>query len=810
MAKRITNLNLVTNKKYQSMKSKMIISGFIALMMSSAALNAQTWQIGYPVASNVTATLSGGTLTISGTGAMQNFNYGSAPWYSVRTQNTSVKIEQGVTSIGNCAFYNCTSLTSVAISGSVTSIGDCAFLACSGLPSVTIPSSVTSIGDDAFQSCIRLISVDFNAKNCTTMGSWSSPVFEGCSALSNLNIGNNVISIPAYAFCNCSGLTSVAIPSSVTSIGNGTFGYCSGLTSVTIPSSVTSIGDGAFESCSLTSVIIPSSVSSIGVWAFLSCPLTAINVDAGNLNYSSEIGVLFDKNKTLLIQYPAKKAGAYEIPNSVTSIGTYAFYDCFYLTSVTIPNSVISIGDGAFQSCWSLTSVTIPNSVTSIGANAFYECELRYVIMSYSVTSIGNDAFYDCPLTSITIPSSVTSIGANAFENCRLTAITCLNPTPSIITMGSSVFSGVDNNACVLYVPVGTVLAYKAAPQWRDFTNIQEPQTWQIGSPNAVDLTATFDGNTLTISGRGAMQDFDTVNAPWYDMKSLVKSLVIDRGVTHIGTYAFGECSYITGEVVIPGSVTSIGDAAFAYCYYGLTSVTIPSSVTSISYNTFFDCISLTGINVDADNPTYSSDEGVLFNKNKSALICFPAGKSGDYVIPNSVTSIGAEAFLACGLVSVTIPASILSIGDVAFGYCSDLTSITCFNPIPSAITLGDGIFYEVSNNACTLYVPGGSIFAYQSAPQWQDFNHITGVSLGIENEAIQNLKLYPNPVKDVLNIIAESLITKVEIYNIDGKMMMQENNFVREMNVSSLLRGVYVARVYTAHGVATVKIIKD
>ena len=346
---------------------------------------------------NVTYVLTDdGTLTISGSGKMMDFSVGSdLPWCDKRSQINTVSIEQGVTSLGDWAFSNCSSLTSVMIPNSVTSIGGFAFSSCRSLTSVMIPNSVTSIGNGAFSSCRSLTSVMI-PNSVTSIGNGA---FSYCSSLTDINVDpdnkdwcsvdgvlfskdrktlaafpggrtgeyqwpDGVTSIGDCAFYGCSSLTSVTLPNSVTSIGVGAFYGCSSLTSVTIPNSVTSIGVGAFEYCSsLTSVTIPNSVTSIGDSAFAFCSsLTSVT-----------------------------------IPSSVTSIGDWAFSDCSSLTSVTIPSSVTSIGDSAFAFCSSLTSVTIPNSVTSIGNYAFEYCS---------------------SLTSVTIPSSVTSIGEYAFSNC--------------------------------------------------------------------------------------------------------------------------------------------------------------------------------------------------------------------------------------------------------------------------------------------------------------------------------------------------------------------------------------------------------
>ena len=331
----------------------------------------------------------------------------------------AVTIPNSVTNIGYEAFYGCDSLTSVAIPNSVTNIGYEAFYGCDSLTSVTIPNSVTSIGEGAFWNCSSLTSVTI-PNSVTSIGTMA---FTGCRGLTGVTIPNSVTSIGKEAFEGCSSLTSVTIPNSVTSIGTMAFAGCRGLTSVTIPNSVTSIGEGAFNDCSsLTSVTVPNSVTSIGWGAFGDCDrLTSIQVEAGIANYVSMNGVLFNKQQTELVQYPGGLSGAYTIPNSVTSIGDYAFAGCRGLTSVTIPNSVTSIGDNAFNACHGLTSVTIPNSVTSIGDEAFEGCNsLTSVTIPSSVTSIGDAAFFGCKsLTSLAIPNSVTSIGDEAFWGCK-------------------------------------------------------------------------------------------------------------------------------------------------------------------------------------------------------------------------------------------------------------------------------------------------------------------------------------------------------------------------------------------------------
>ena len=599
--------------------------------------------------------------------------------------------------------------------------------------------------------------------------------------------GKKVTSIGYHAFYDGSSLTSITIPEGVTSIDSYAFDDCSSLTSINvsennknycsvdgvlfnkdkteliqypikkegtsykIPNSVTSIGDSAFRRCkNLTNITIPEGITSIGYDAFYMCSsLTSINVSENNKNYCSVDGVLFNKDKTELIQYPIKKEGtSYKIPNSVTSIGDSVFRCCENLTSITIPNSVTSIGQEAFWGCSSLISITIPNSVTSIGDSAFFCCEnLTSITIPEGVTSIGRYAFDECSsLTSITIPNSVTSIGDGAFRRCKnLTSITIPN---SVTSIGDSAFWGcssltnitipegitsIGDDAFYMcssltsinvsennknYCSVDGVLFNKDKTELIQYPIKKEGTSYKI--PNSVtsigdrifrwceNLTSITIPNSVTSIGQEAFlgcSSLTSITIPnsvtsiekWaFAHCSSLTSITIPEGVTSIGSYAFYDCSSLT-NITIPNSVTSIWDKCFEDCS-SLTSITIPEGVTSIGYGVFNSCGNLTSINVSENNKNYCSVDGVLFNKDKTEIIKYPEGKDGaSYKIPEGVTRIENSAFNQCNnLTSLTISNSVINIADYAFYSCESFEKILCLGNAPK---LGSKSFDGCSSN---------------------------------------------------------------------------------------------------------------
>ena len=569
----------------------------------------------------------------------------------------------------------------------VTSIGKKAFEHCRKLTNITIPNSVTSIGEDAFAYC---------------------------SSLTNITIPNSVTSIEEYAFDSCISLTNITIPDSVTSIGRCAFWNCNMLTSITIPDGVTSIGEDAFAYCSsLTSITIPGNVTSIGSCAFLGCrSLTSINVSNNNKNYSTIDGILFNKDKTEIITYPAKKKEtSYDIPNSVTSIGNgtfaycssltniiipnsvtsigrYTFEDCNSLTSITIPDSVTSIGYSAFESCNSLTNITIPNSVTSIGHRAFAYCSsLTNITISDSVTSIGKDAFRDCSsLTSITIPEGVTSIGIGTFNNCS--SLTSINVS--------------DNN--------------------KNYSSIE-----------------------------GVLFNKDKTDIIKYPAKKKETSYDIPNAVTYIGDYAFEDCSSLT-NITIPNSVTTIRYSAFEDCR-NLTSITIPSSVTSISSATFIGCSGLTSITI----PNSVTSIGNIAFRGCSSLT--------NITIPNGVTSIDYGTFYDCSsLTNITIPDSVTSIGIYAFYDCSSLEKVLCLG---NTSKLGSGAFKKCSSNL-KIYAKNG-LTGYD-ANGWENYSDkIVRYDETLKDKSVTFTRKSQTKNVELSNDILKSLAS-IKSYEIEDK----------------------------------------
>ncbi len=385
---------------------------------------------------------SNGTLTISGTGEMMDFDYQESPWFNYGSSIENIVIENGITRIGDNAFCVLDTFTSILIPDSVESIGYYAFANCFSLSNVAIGKGVTSIDSRAFYcSPIEYITVDpantsystddygvlFN-KDKTELVKY--PV---ANIRTSYTIPDTVTFIIDGAFYDADFLVELVVNNGVTIIGWYAFYGCDNLTDINIPNSVNSIGVSAFNECnSLKSITIPASVTTIGERSFIACDnLTDILVDSNNQYYSSDSnGVLYNKDKTEIIQYPAgNERTEFIIPDGVISIGSYAFSFCHNLVNVTIPNSTILIDDGAFFNCYSILGLIIPDSVTSIGRESFSYCyNLSYVIFGLKLKSVGPDAFYlDENLNHLYLRCGESELGSmfvesgnEVLENCAI------------------------------------------------------------------------------------------------------------------------------------------------------------------------------------------------------------------------------------------------------------------------------------------------------------------------------------------------------------------------------------------------------
>ena len=488
----------------------------------------------------------------------------------------------------------------------------------------------------------------------------------------------SVTAIGKEAFVGCKGILGVTIPASVTSIGAGAFEECEKIMILTIPASVTAIGEKAFAGSGLMSVNIPAGVTSIGAGAFATPSISKINVESGNTSYCSEDGVLFNKEKTMLMQYPAGKLEtSYVVPGTVTRIEDVAFLDCQLLYKVTLPGSLTSIGTQAFVGCTYLEEMIVLAAVPPIAEE---------------------DAFDE---VSRDIPVSV---------------------------------------------PAASLEAYKAAEVWKEFTNL----AIRFTADNLVYQVTDVENKYVEVIG--------------YDTNPTGVLLDIPKTVSHDGT------TY---------SVTTIGVGAFLDS--GLTGVTIPASVTSIGYGAFATP-SITQFNVESGNTSYCSEDGVLFNKEKTVLMQYPAGKQEtSYAVPGTVTGIWTGAFYVCQhLNKVTLPGSLTSIGSCAFSEPIALEEMIVLAAVPP--TAEEDAFDEVSLDI-PVYVPDASLEAYKAAAVWKEFTNLQAIgSTGLQTPSM------PESISIQGGMLHNPQQLPVIIYDLTGRLVYSGNETTIELPA-----GIYV-----------------
>ena len=697
----------------------------------------------------------------------------------------------GVTSIGDYAFYKCSGLESVTILSSVTSIGNYAFYNCSGLESVTIPSSVTSIGPSAFSNCSGLTEVhitDLEAWCKIKFGRYDSNplyyahhIYLNDSEIKDLVIPNSVTEIGYSAFYGCSGLTSIEIPNSVTSIGGSAFYNCSGLTSVTIPNSVTSIGSSAFSNTNLSTLIVGTGVLSFGTDAFSTRPVKTIwltntpprnyTVAQGNVNYvaNSQYSSLSNVKEYKFLSSMFEADGIKYVPVS-PSERTCDVIDCVYDDSITevsinptvsyrnVNMKVQNVQPYTFYQNTNIKKANI-DIESSIGKYVFSGCNnLQTAVFGKNVTGIGEHSFSDCSkLESIIIPELVDTIGQYAFSNCSGMKSVVMGEGTNII--GQCAFSGCSSLSSVT-IGKGT---------------------------NSIGNYA-FSGCTK------------------------LESISLGEGTETINQYAFQNCSSLP-SITIPGSVNSIGNYAFNGCK-GLKTVIMEDRKTDgelkLGYNgsnpLFVNCpLDSVYIGRNISYSTGSSYGYSPFYRNTSLRAVVITDKETDISenefygctnlqnvqIGDGVTAIGNWAFSGCSsLKNFSFGTHVKTIGKEAFSDCTAVTAITSkaqTPPVCSSQALDD-----INKWDCVLYVPEGYASSYQNADQWKEFFFIEEKKFDLRGDANGDGEVGMPDVMFIVNYILgtpdASFNTEAADANLDGQVGMPDVMFI----VNKILNGKF------------------
>ena len=624
----------------------------------------------------VTWKLEEGTLTISGSGEM---SFESQPWFIHQQEIQKIVIESGVTSIAPNAFSGCWPLDEISLPEGLVTIGDGAFSG-SGVKEITLPSSVTTIGKSAFSFCSKLTEITIPNK----VSALADSTFEGCHNLTSVELPNMLISIGSKAFSGC-GMQALALPASVTSVGSEAFSLCEALMDVQLPNNLTSLGSYAFSGCiSLEAVSLPDALSTLSEGVFYQCQLLssvelpAMLVSVGDFAFSgcsSLETVQLPATATTIGESAFVNCTALEsvsLPAGMTAIGTKAFMGCTALKSVDIPQGIAYIAPSTFESCSSLETVTLPTSLTEIGDRAFVGCALAELTVAKNVTKLGEASFKDNGnLICLTLPISLNRILGSAFAGCYSLADVYYPGTQadytniwieelndflkeatwhyshnahthsfvSVVTPPTCTQEGFTTHTCDCTASYTDTFVAPYGHDYRDgkcqLCNIPMTQF-------ADDLRWGLDLNgKLTISGNGAMPDFSSMkDAPWYEFRSHIREIVLEPGVTSVGSYAFSGCGQVT-KVSLPEGLTKIGFCAFSSCS-SLADITLPQTLTNLGAQSFYGCKSLTTVS-----------------------------------IPSGITSIGGFTFYGCSrLEMVVLPVSVTSVVNYGFAGCTALASV--------------------------------------------------------------------------------------------------------------------------------------
>ncbi|MEY8427461.1 leucine-rich repeat protein [Lachnospiraceae bacterium 46-15] len=727
--------------------------------------------------------LSTGVLSFSGFGDMADStgDASNSPFYSYQDRITSVIVGDGITSIGNFAFYRCTKLRTVSMPGSVNRIGSSVFRSCEKLKEIVIPSNVTVIGQYAFMHCYNLESISLPS-GLRTIG--DSAFFEAWK-LAEIQIPDSVTEIGRSAFTQCYELERVTLPSGITEISDNLFFNNRKLREVVFHKGVQKIGENAFAGCALTSIEIPEGVTSIGEWAFSSCnslaevtlpaSLTVIGANAfsGTAYEKSFSGIEFVVlGNGMLYQYNGSSTSV-TVPEGVTQIADTVFKNHKEIVEMKLPESLRSIGKSVFWGCTALERVTVPEGVEWIGEDAFrgtpfLEAQEDGIVVlgkvAYAYQGQENPVQLQIPdgVVSITpfafrflgsiervmIPESVTSIGEGAFLGC--TALTQVSVPESVTEIGARAFGYYCvNGSSGTYLSMHIALAGYTGTAAQDYAeDTQNDVTFlpldALSGTCGENAEWSLDSNTgaLVISGSGAMKDYTSYGqelSPFMACRGFITSVTVQEGITSIGAYAFCELDKLE-EVRLPGSITEIGNCAFKGCVK-LDSLELPEGVSSIGSEILGGCSSLKSIEVASGNRSYCSDNGILYDREKTQLLIIPGNFPQETLrIPESVTEIGNYAAsenrnLRC----VYFPDELSYLGYGAFSECVSLKNLVFKGSAPSF-----GSYNTVNTEGITIYCGFSKQgwtdkmenLSYPREKSWVDLDELTGVqTLELEAE---------------------------------------------------------------------------
>lgn len=580
----------------------------------------------------------------------------------------SIVLSNGITSISPYLFYECRLLADVTIPNGVNSIGEYAFYGCTDITSIEIPESIEKINDSAFEKCYNLVEV-INKSSLTIstggssygdVGHYALVVHDDESQIVNVNdylfithqntyylvgyVGEGTelvlpenyngesYQIYKYAFAHNNRIKSIEISNGVTYIGESAFSNCSAMKKVTFPCTERcGIDYSAFYECTSLEEVYISDISS---WF----NLNFANVYSTPTFYGVDLYVGNKLVTELVIPDGVTSIGKYRfyncdsiisvvLPDGFSYIGEASFYDCDKLESITLPGSVTYIGKQAFEGCGSLKGIEIPEGVTTIHENAFKECySLRHVVLPSTITKIGNQAFRSCRLlNSIEIAEGVTSIGSEAFRYCT-NLVEVVNNSSLEIVAGETTCGYVAYNAMEVHTGDSKVV------------NIDGYQFYSFEGENYL-ISYSGDDTSLVLPPNYNGEQYQIYQYAFYRCP-FITSVVIPDGVTSIGDYAFYYCASLVSAIIEEG-VTRIGTEAFIYCY-SLKELSIPESVTEIAHGAFDHCESLESV-----------------------------------VIPSGLAVIAQHVFNGCSLlVSIYIPQSVTNIDSYAFGGCTALKDV--------------------------------------------------------------------------------------------------------------------------------------